>query len=206
VAGNGTSGYSGDGGLATEAQLSYAGGVAVDGAGNLFFQDLFRIRKVSASGIITTVAGTGYYGQSGDGGLAIDTAITASYSALAVDAMGNLFFLDGGRIRKVSPGGIITTVAGGGALSGSSADGGPATSAQISPQGVAVDGAGNLFIAEATRVRKVSSNGIITTIVDFGQAGSSDAQYTNSVAVDGAGNVYTADAINNVVRILQPMQ
>ncbi|HXP83140.1 MAG TPA: hypothetical protein VN841_00380 [Bryobacteraceae bacterium] len=124
---------------------------------------------------------------------------------MAVDGAGNLYFIDSGRIRKVSPSGIITTVAGGGTLAGSSADGGPAAAAQISPEGVAVDSAGNLFIAEGSRVHKVSTNGIISTIADFGPAGSSGAQYANSVAVDGAGNVYVADPVNSVVRILRPI-
>src|SRR5207244_2967514 len=124
-------------------------------------------------------------GVSGDGGLAIDAPITASYSGLTVDGAGNLYFIDSGRIRKVPPGGIITTAAGNGTFVGPSGDGGPATSAQISPHGVAVDRAGNLFIPEGARVRKVSTEGIITTIAGPGGNGSSDSWYATSVAVDG---------------------
>jgi sugar lactone lactonase YvrE len=204
VAGNGVSGYSGDGGPASEAQLTYAGAVAVDASGNLFVQDFFRIRRVSPDGIITTVAGNGTYGFSGDGGPAIEAQMTASYSGLAVDTAGYLYFVDSARIRKVSPNGIITTVAGNGTFVGPSGDGGPAASAQISPHGVAVDRAGNLFIAEGTRVRKVSTNGIITTIVGPEASGSPDSWYATSVAVDAAGNVYVSG--NNIVLTLRPIQ
>ncbi|MGD0778418.1 MAG: hypothetical protein ABSC05_37030, partial [Candidatus Solibacter sp.] len=129
----GSEGSGGDGGPATAAQLNFPTGVAVDAAGNLFIADTFnnRIRKVSANGTITTVAGTGARGFGGDGGPA--TAAQLNYpQGVAVDAAGNQ------RIRKVS-GGIITTVAGGGTF-GPADDGGPATAAQLyNPVGVAVD-------------------------------------------------------------------
>jgi sugar lactone lactonase YvrE len=212
VAGNGTSGYSGDGGPAIDAQLTYAEGVAVDGAGNLYILDIFRIRKVSPDGTITTLAGNGTYGYSGDGGPAIDAQMNAGAAGAAVDGGGNLFFLDSGRIRKVSPDGIVTTVAGNG--KNSPGDGGPAANAQVSALAVAVDGAGNLFIADGSRVREISVDGIITTIAGNGTQGYSgdgrpatDAQlFANSVAVDGAGNVYIADPLHSVVRILRPIQ
>ena len=157
VAGTGNRGFSGDGGPATEAQLDRPYGVAVDGAGNLFFVDgsNHRIRKVDSAGVITTVAGTGNRGFSGDGGPA--TAARLSFPAdVAVDGAGNLFITDSAnlRIRKVDTAGVITTVAGTGNR-GFSGDGGPATAARLdSPVGVAVDGAGNLFIAD-------SGNGLI---------------------------------------------
>jgi hypothetical protein len=160
VAGNFTVGYSGDGGSATSAQLSRPQGLAVDGAGNLFIADSnnHSIRKVSVSGIITTVAGNGTSGSSGDG----DPATSAQLSypqGLAVDGAGNLFIAGDNRIRKVSASGIITTVAGNG-ISGFSGDGGPATSAALFyPKGLAVDDAGNLFIADGPRVRKVPPAG-----------------------------------------------
>jgi hypothetical protein len=214
VAGNGTPGYSGDGGPAIEAQVN-ARGVAVDGAGNLFIADYYRIRKVSPDGIITTIAGNGAYGYSGDGGPAINASIVAGYASVTVDGAGNLFFVDGARIRRVSSGGIITTVAGNG-TTGYSGDGGPAIKAQVYPVGVAVDGAGNLFIADIgnRRIRRVSPDGIISTIAGNGERGFAgdggaaiDAQLwsPNSVAVDDTGNLYVSD-YNDVVRILRPVK
>jgi uncharacterized protein (TIGR03437 family) len=268
VAGNGTRGFSGDGGPATIAQLNYPWGVAVDDVGNLFIVDARnnRIRKVSASGIITTVAGGGtLLGAPADGGPATSALLTAW--AAAVDTAGNLFIADNGsvttsprgpgsnRIRKVSPGGMITTVAenlfawslavdgagalfiadsaglirrispngsmttvvGGGAGLG---DGGPATSAKLAnPAGVAVDAEGNLFIADRFnyRLRKVSPSGIITTAAGDGTgrfyssayvdpatddrpATGARLSYPRGVAVDGAGNLFIADTNNNRVR------
>jgi sugar lactone lactonase YvrE len=162
VAGTGTSGYSGDGGPATSAQLAHPSGVAVDGAGNLFIVDTdnHRIRKVSTLGVITTVAGNGSLGYSGDNGPATSANLYFP-SGVAVDGAGNLFIADTytNRIREVSVSGVITTVAGTG-TEGYSGDGGAATSAQLwFPQGVAVDAAGNLFIADTynNRIRKVDA-------------------------------------------------
>ena len=161
VAGNGSSGFSGDGGAATNASLDGPYGVAVDSAGDLFIADAgdSRIRKVDASGIITTVAGNGSAGFSGDGGAATNASLNGPYG-VAVDGAGNLFIADTSdyRIRKVDTSGIIRTVAGNG-ISGSAGDGGAATNARLNaPYGVAVDGAGNVFIADTgiERVRKVS--------------------------------------------------
>ena len=167
VAGNGTGGYSGDGGAATLAQLSFAFGVAVDGAGNVYIADTLNncIRRVSPSGIITTVAGSGTYGFSGDGGHAT-LAQLSSPNGVAVDSTGNLYIADSfnDRIRRVSASGIITTVAGNG-TQGYSGDGGTATSAQLyDPVAVALDGVGNLYIADFNRIRRVSPSGIITTV------------------------------------------
>src|SRR3989454_4287472 len=226
VAGNGTYGFSGDGGPATSAQLSVGpNSVAVDRAGNLFIVDTYnyRIRKVSADGIITTVAGNplasplGSFNcsYSGDGGPATSAQLCAS--GVAVDSAGSLFISAVNRIRKVSASGIITTVAGGG-TPGYSGDGGPAINAQLGnaflgnlPFGVAVDGAGNLFIADTNnnRIRKVSSDGIITTVAGNGSQGFSgdggpaiNAQLAgpNSVAVDSAGNLFILDFYNNRIR------
>src|ERR1019366_4344306 len=135
--GNDILGFEGDGGLATAAQLSAPAGVAVDTAGNLVITSGNGIRKVSASGIITTVAGTGAEGFSGDGGLATAALLNSPYG-VAVDGFGNLFVAEtaNNRIRKVSGGGIITTVAGNGIL-GFGGDGGLATAAQLAiPYGV----------------------------------------------------------------------
>jgi sugar lactone lactonase YvrE len=211
VAGNGTPGFSGDNGPATNAQLSYPCGVAVDSAGNLYIAEYInnRIRKVS-NGVITTVAGNGTLGYSGDNGPATNAQLSYPYG-VAVDAGGSLYIADQGnsRIRKVSNG-VITTVVGNG-TEGSSGDNGPATSAQLySPLGVAVDSAGNLYIADFSnsRIRKVS-NGVITTVAGNGTGGYSGdngpatgAQLYNpkGVAVDSAGNLYIADAGNNRIR------
>ena len=214
-AGNGTYGFSGDGGPAASAQLWPALDVAVDGSGNLFISDYsnLRVRKVSPDGIITTVAGNGAQGFSGDGGPA--TSAQLNPGGLAVDAAGNPFICDSldSRVRMVSAAGIITTVAGNGAK-GFSGDGGPATSAALSgPVAAAVDGSGNLFIAEIgnNRVRMVSPSGVITTVAGNGTSGfSGDAGPATSarlnlpygVAVDGSGNLFIGDSQNNRVRMV----
>jgi uncharacterized protein (TIGR03437 family) len=220
VAGNGTAGSSGDGGPATSASLAPYG-VAVDSSGNLFIGDNSRIRKVSASGIITTVAGNYGCGFSGDGGPAT-SALLCSPGGIAVDGSGNLFIADTSnqRIRKISASGIITTVAGNGVVEagsfgnagGFSGDGGPATSASLNnPGSVAVDSSGNLFIVDTNnnRIRKVSASGIITTVAgngiigfsgDSGPATSASFYYPSDVAVDGLGNLLIADPWNNRIR------
>jgi uncharacterized protein (TIGR03437 family) len=187
----------------------------VDSAGDLYIADFAgeRIREIS-NGVITTVAGNGTYGFSGDNGPATSARLY-SPSGVAVDSAGNLYIADAdnNRIRKVSDG-VITTVAGNG-TEGFSGDNGPATSAQLyNPYGVAVDSAGNLYIADYgnNRVRKVS-NGVITTVAGNGTQGFSgdDGPATSAqldgpfgVAVDRAGNLYIADYFNSRIRILTP--
>ena len=177
VAGNGTLGFSGtvDPPLMQNCRLSLVWQSMARATFSI--ADLFnnRVRKVSTSGIITTVAGNGDFGFSGDGGLATDAQLDLPPRGVAVDGAGNLFIADDGnnRVRKVSTSGIITTVAGNG-TPGFSGDSGPATNAELSsPSGVAVDGAGNLFIADDgnNRVRKVSTSGIITTVAGNGTPG-----------------------------------
>ncbi|MGO9094120.1 MAG: hypothetical protein ACLQGV_02765 [Bryobacteraceae bacterium] len=217
VAGSSTGwGYSGDGGPATNAQLSNPAGVAVDGSGNLYIADTYNsvIRKVAAAtGIITTVAGNGTYGFSGDGGQAASAELSEP-AAVAVDGSGNIYIADNyQRIRKVAaPTGIITTVAGNGS-GGYSGDGGPATSAQLSgPTGVAVDAAGNIYIADYwnQRIRKVTvATGIITTAAgngtqgysgDGGPATSAQLNYPWGVSVDAGGDLYISDQYNGRIR------
>jgi sugar lactone lactonase YvrE len=292
IAGNGTPGFSGDGGPATSALISAPNAIAVDAAGNLYFSDggNKRIRKVDTNGIITTVvpanlshgvaldpagnlyfeaaysrvrkldvngvvttvavgtvdaqalaadvkgnlyivdsttcsvsctvqkldsdgvlttvvAGNGNPGFSGDGGPAILAQLNNA-QGLAVDPEGNLYIADtgNGRIRKVDTNGIITTVAGGGSSLG---DGGPATSAVVDCVGVALDAAGNLYISGSTRVRKVDTNGTISTVAgngtqgyggDGGPATSAVLNGFGWVALDGAGNLYIADSGNQRIR------
>ena len=219
VAGNGTAGYSGDGGPAASAQLYFPRSVVVDGSGNLYIADSanHRIRKVSPSGIITTIAGTGSWGYSGDGGQATSARLNYPYS-VTIDALGNLYIADTGNecVRKVSPSGIIATVAGVNGYSDYSGDGGQATSAHLNvPAGIAVDGSGNLYIADRdnNRIRRVSSSGIITTVAGTGVYGFSDdtgpsinAQLSNpyGVTVDGSGSLFIADMYNHRIRKVSP--
>jgi hypothetical protein len=216
VAGNGTPGFSGDGGPATQAALNSPQAVAVDASGNVYIADGVRIRKVAPTGTITTVAGNGTAGFSGDGGPATSAPL-AWPQGVAVDTSGNLYIADteNHRIRKVAPTGTITTVAGNG-TPGFSGDGGPATQANLDrPYGLAVDGAGNLAIADSgnNRIRSVTSAGVITTVAGNGTAGFSGdggpateaALYSpGSVAVDSSGNIAIGDWVNNRVRVMSP--
>jgi sugar lactone lactonase YvrE len=181
VAGNGTRGYSGDGGPGSSAQISNPRGLTVDADGNLYIADTNTVRKLSAEGIISTAA---------------------PYLALgvALDNGGNLFTVDSTRVRKFSPDGSVTTVAGGTGIIGVSGDGGPATSAAfIGPTTIAVDRSGNLFIGDVSRVRKVSPDGIVSTVAgggnnNPGEGGpATSAQISvGSIAVDASANLYIA--------------
>jgi uncharacterized protein (TIGR03437 family) len=192
-------GYSGDGGPAANATLAFPYGVAADSAGNLYIADTGnkRVRKVS-SGIITTMAGNGSENFSGDGGSA-GKAQLGGPSGVALDFAGNLYFADlrNNRIRKISPDGMINTVAGNG-IAGFSGDGGRATDAQLNflsvdRAAVALDPAGNLYVADVrnSRIRRISPDGIITTAA--GVRGS-------DVAVDASGNIFFTDS-GNIRRI-----
>jgi hypothetical protein len=193
----------GDAGPATNAQLRAPTGVAMDSTGNLFIADTGnqRIRRVSPDGIITTVAGNGAAGFSGDGGLATKAQLSGP-SAIAIDATGNLFIADTGnrRIRKVSRDGIIATLAGNG-TTGFSGDGGPAVSAQLShPNSVSLDGAGNLLMGDSFRIRKVSLDGIITTIPGTAELFAGEAL----VAMDRVDNLFAADSAGGLVLKFSP--
>jgi sugar lactone lactonase YvrE len=268
IAGTGAVGNSGDGVLATKATFNYPMGIAVDSSGNVYIADQNNaiIRRISTSGIINTVAGNGQFGYSGENVQAVKATLLAP-TGVAVDASGTMYIADSGnqRIRRVDPGGIITTIAGTG-TAGFSGDGASAAAATfsnpiavaldasgavyvadennnrirrfvvggavttlagtttsvgdggqspqavlVSPTGAAVDSAGNLYIADksANRIRKVTPSGTISTVAGNGQTGSSGnngpatsaaLNAPQGVAVDSAGNLYIADTSNNEIR------
>jgi sugar lactone lactonase YvrE len=215
IAGNGVAGYSGDDSAATLAKLDGPAGVAVDASGNVYIADDYnsRIRKVNTSGIITTIAGTGVNGYSGDNGPSTAAEINDPHG-IAVDAIGNVYICDelNSRVRIINIMGIITTIAGTG-LPGYSGDNTEATSAEIDhPYGVAVDLTGNIYFTEWTNncVRKINTAGIITTIAggnptlgfsgDKGPATAADFHIPIGIAIDKAGNIFIGDSYNNRVR------
>jgi len=222
IAGTGIFGDLGDGGPAIYARFKYAGGIALDHAGNIYVADAFaaRVRKISTDGIITTIAGNGtaccHNDGAGDGGRATAAQLFVPYQ-IAVDPAGNVYIGEGNtaRIRRVTADGIIQTVAGVGGAPGHSGDGGPAAQAQIgAPWGLAFDPAGNLYFSEAipgediigpvaTYIRKVTLDGIISTIAGSGGVGTSgdggpalSAQFSmpGSLVATSSGDVYVTDA------------
>jgi sugar lactone lactonase YvrE len=218
VAGNTAWIYSGDGGAATNSSIFLPFGVAVDAAGNIFIVDNSnnRIRKVSiATGFISTIAGTGFVGATGDGGPATQATISGP-STVALDGAGNVFFSDTGNnaIRRIDAGtGLISTVAGTLAQHGYTGDGGLAAGATLNtPNGIALDTVGNLYIADTGNhtIRKVNAaTGIITTIAGVGSGGFSGdgglavaATLNNpwGVSVSAAGEIYIADQSNQRIR------
>jgi len=208
----------GDQGPATAAQITNIQGLALDRLGNLYLSDTdnHRVRRVSPSGVITTIAGTGTPGFSGDGGPATAARLDLPYG-LAVDYNLNLYIADAGslRVRRVAPDGVITTIAGDGRKV-SSADGIPASQASLMcPRNIAVDAAGALYISEfeGHRVRKVTADGRITTVAGAGQAGYRGdggaatvalLSYPAGLAIDRSGMLYIADSGNNRIRKVFP--
>ncbi len=176
-AGSGEAGAGGDGGPATEAQLSEPHGLAVDGSGNLYVTDWgnHRIRRIDTEGVITTIAGTGVREFSGDGGPATEAQFAAP-GGLALDGSGNLYVADWGnnRIRRIDAEGVVTTIAGSGPgfyLGVPLGDGGPETEAQFAaPIDLALDGSGNVYVTDlsAIRIRRIDAEGVITTIAGSG--------------------------------------
>lgn len=217
IAGIGGPTYSGDGGPAITAGLSSPRGIAVDGSGNVYISDWGNscIRKINLSGTITTIAGNGFPGYSGDGGVASLAQLNYPYG-IAFDVVGNLYITDktNARIRKIDTSGLITTVAGNG-VPGYNGDGIPATSAKISnPEGIKLDVFGNIYFVEAggILVRKVNTSGIISKVAgigppsgysgDGGPATSAQFYQPNDITFDGAGNLYISDPGNNRIRII----
>jgi serine/threonine protein kinase/sugar lactone lactonase YvrE len=214
VAGTGVAGDSGDGGPATAARIGEPIGATVDPAGNLYFTDMSndRVRKVATDGTITTVVGTGREGSEGDGGPANEAEANSPVD-LTVGGDGSLYVaeLDGHRVRRVDPAGVITTVAGNG-TKGFAGDGGPATQAMLySPTSVDVTADGTLYIADRNnrRVRKVAPDGTITTVAgngaegfsgDGGPATAAALDRPVTVSADEAGNVYIADPSAHRIR------
>jgi trimeric autotransporter adhesin len=214
IAGTGVAGYSGDYGPAISAQLNRPVGVTIDDSNNVYIADYanYSIRKINSMGIITTIAGNGTFGYSGDNGLATSAQISAPIG-ITFDINGNLYITEefSGVIRKVNPAGIITTFAGTG-TNGFGGDNGPAISAQLNePADIAFDAEGNLYIADEAnyRIRKIDTSGIITTIAGNGTAGYSGDNGPSTLAqlhipygiiCDAAGNVYFSDTHNNVIR------
>ncbi len=213
--GTGTRGYTGDGSAAASAECFAPLGIAAGSFGNVYFCDQGNnvIRHIDASGIVTTIAGTGAVGYSGDGGPATAAEVNQPTS-LAVDAYGNVFFTDDGNnvIRKISNAGIISTVAGTG-TAGYGGDFGPASTAMFNqPTGIAIDKQNNLYVADAQNnvVRKIlDSNNHVVAFAGTGAAGNgtsgsdaliADLKLPKGVAVDTAGNVFIVDQGNDVIR------
>ncbi len=216
-AGTGVLGFSGDAGPATMADFNGMLGLTSDRNGNLYIADRYnhRVRKVDLTGVITTFAGTGSAGHSGDGGPATAAELNTPI-VLAADTAGNIYVGETGYecIRKITPLGIITTIAGTAIGSGYSGDGGPATDASIGiDYGLCTDRAGNVYFSDITNhvVRKIDNAGIITTFAgngvmgfsgDGGLATSAQLSGPNGLSSDTAGNIYIADVANNRVRVV----
>ena len=225
VAGNGFDGFSGDGGPAVNASLSGPGSVAVDASGNVYIADTFnlRVRRVTPDGIINTIAGTGSFGFAGDNGPAL-SALLGLPSSIAVDSSGNVFFFDFGnaRIRKVSPGGTITTVAGNG-KTGYTTDG-AATSVPVEViNQMAFDSYGNLYFGDDSyHVRKLTPSGTTVLVAgngqpclrnsatpvppcgDGGQAATAQLLAPDGLAIDSSGRIYIADFNIGRIRVIDP--
>lgn len=210
MAGIGSAGFSGDGGPATNAQLNNPSSIYLDGAGNILIADTYnqRIRKISSNGIITTIAGNGASGESGDGGQALSAEL--SYPrAVVYDATGNLYIGVGAKIRKINSAGIIDTFAGGGSQTTENIPAGTASIGAI--HGLAFDVNGNLFLCDYgyMKIRKINPSGMISSFAGNGTMGYSgdggaalNAQLNtpNEIKFDMAGSLYIAENFNSVVR------
>ncbi len=218
-AGNGTAGYTGDGGPAFLATLDTPTALAIDKHGNIYINDQINycVRKVSPSGVITTVAGNGLHGNAGENVVATTAPLGTNWG-VAVDTAGNIYITDqdNHKVRKVNTAGYMTTYAGTG-VPGSTGDGGQATNATLyRPIGIAVDLAGNVYVGDADTflVRKITPSGIISTVAGNGLQGfigdggpATDARLSNGIfglATDASGNLYICDGNNNRIRRVTP--
>jgi trimeric autotransporter adhesin len=214
-AGNGTPGYTGDGGAANSCELTHPYGIAIDGSGNVYIADRGNncIRKITAGGTITSIVGNGINAYSGDNGPAT-AAELAGPAGVAVDVSGNVYIGDAGnnRVRKVDNSGIITTIAGNG-TGGYNGDNIPATDAELSgPRGIALDGNGDIYVADPgnNRVRKITlSSGIITTAAgkgtgaysgDGGPATAAELKPPYAITFDKYDHLYICDVDNERIR------
>ena len=203
------------GGTGSAARFCNPGGIAADSEGNIYVGDSGNstIRKITPAGLVTTLAG-----EPGEAGSADGTGSAARFeypAGLAVDTKGNVYVADLGNetIRKITPAGVVTTLAGSPGNSGS-ADGTGSTAQFYYPQGVAVDGAGNVYVADTDNytIRKIDASGNVTTFAgSAGSSGYSDGigsaaqfSYPEGIAVDSAGNVYVADAKSGTIRMITP--
>jgi hypothetical protein len=206
-AGNGSVGFNGDGGLAIAASLNNPRSLAFDVNGDLLISDNYRIRKINSSGIINTIAGNGNSVYSGDGGLAIDAGFFAI--DFAVDNTGNIYIADfpAWRIRKIDTLGVITTIAGNG-NSGFSGDGGNALSAQIIVVSLTIDSLGNIYFVGNHKIRKIDINGIITAVAgngSFGYSGDNGPAIASQISAsnictDISGTLYLAETYVPLIR------
>jgi len=216
IAGNGNKGYKGDGSPSEAAMISAPSGLFTDAQGNLYITDLGNhcIRKIDTKGIITTVAGNGQKGFSGDGGPATSATMDFPYD-VTIDTKGNMYIADyaNQRIRKINSKGIISTIAGNGER-GYTGDGGPATKATLNfPAGIDVDAAGNIYVSDQNNncIRKIGATGTISTIAgdgkssyagDGGSATQAELNAPIGIKVDADGNIYIVDSGNNCVRMI----
>ena len=200
-------------GSGSSASFNYPSGVAVDGNGNIYVTEYKnnKIRKITPAGVVSTLAGNGSFGSADGNG------VTASFSfpfGIAVDGSGNVYVTDNGnhKIRKITPAGVVSTLAGSG--SASSTDGTGVSASFNAPSGISVDGNGNLYVTDfsTNKIRKVTPAGVVSTLAGSGSVGSVDGTGVSasfngpeSVAVDGSGNIYVADANNNKIRKITPM-
>ncbi len=214
VAGNGLHGFSGDYGSATSAEFGITFYIAVGSDGSFYIPDpdFNRIRKVDTTGIISTIAGNEFFGNTGDGGLATNASI-GHPTGVAFDCLGNLYFTDAyySVVRKINTDGIISTITGTG-VNGYSGDGGDATAATLyGPADLTVDNLGNIFISDLKNnvIRKINSLGIISTFAgtgafgysgDGGSATNAHLFYPEGIITDELGNIYFSDEENNCVR------
>jgi sugar lactone lactonase YvrE len=217
IAGNGNAGYSGDGGLATAAEINSPSGIALDVNGNIYFTEFNNhvLRKIDNQGIISTVAGNGQSGCSADPGTVSSCKLSFPHG-VTIDLSGNIYIVDAGnhKIRRISSTGSICTIAGKG-TAGFTGDGGQAQAAELSwPHGVAVDNSGNIYITDMNnhRIRKVDVNGVITTFAGTGNRGFSGDNGSPlqaeiggpiGIAVDGSGAVYFTDTFNHRIRVIK---